>query len=361
MTRSDRRHPDDRGPRTYGRRRSGPRWGRIALVVGGVLLVVALAGAGLATWRLSSYDDNLTRVDPFAAITGDRPAKTVDGALNILVLGSDSRDGTAPQSEDASSNTASVPGERADTIILAHIPASQDRVYLISIPRDTYVFVPESESGEGGYRAKINAAYAWGGIALTVQTVEGFTGVRVDHVVKVDFNGFQAMTDALGGVDVTVEETVTDPRSNRTFTAGVNSLDGAAALDYVRQRYGLRNGDFDRVRRQQIFLRALLQKATDTGTLSNPAKLDGFLTAASESLTVDEGFSLVDLGLQFRDLRSDDLVFVTSPNVGSEDVDGQSVVVSDKEKASALYQAVSDDTVADWIAANPQQPATGGR
>ena len=354
------RPPARSGGNVYKRRTVRPRWGRIALVVGVVLTLIGLFAGGYGLYYVNSLDDKVKRDDPFAQITGDRPAKVVDGALNILVLGSDSRDGAAFNPNDPSSTTNTVAGERADTIMLMHITAKQDKAYLISIPRDTYVFVPEYK-GNGGYRAKINAAYAWGGSGLTAQTVERFTGVKIDHVAKVDFNGFQKMTDALGGVDVTVDKTVYDPRSKRTFQAGVNHLDGTMALDYVRQRYNLPRGDFDRVQRQQIFMRALMQKATDSGTLTNPAKLKSFLDATAGAVTVDKGFSLKDMALQFRKLRADDLAFVTTPNLGSSNVDGQSVVLSDKTKASALFEAVTNDKVAEWLVANPANDVTKGR
>jgi LCP family protein required for cell wall assembly len=337
-----------------------PRWGRIALVLVGFLAILGLFVAGYGFYYVNSLDDKVKRDDPFAQITGDRPPKVVDGALNILVLGSDSRDGAAFNPNDKSSTTATVAGERADTIMLLHVPESHDKAQLISIPRDTYVFVPEYK-GNGGYKAKINAAYAWGGAGLTVRAVEGFTGVKIDHVAKIDFNGFQKMTDALGGVTVNVDKTVYDPRSKRTFKAGPNELDGAEALDYVRQRYNLPRGDFDRVQRQQIFLRALMQKATDSGTLTNPVKLKNFLDATAGALTVDKGMSLKDMALQFRKLRSDDLTFLTTPNQGSAQVNGQSVVLADKEKASALFEAVKNDTVDEWLAANPPNNATTGR
>ena len=353
--------PPNRGGNVYGtRRKTGPRWGRIILVLVGILAIIGLVIAGCGIAYYSSLDNKLKRTDAFAGIDGDRPNKTVSGALNILILGSDSRDGAAFNPKDRSSTTATVAGERSDAIMVLHIPANHDRAYIVSIPRDTYVFVPKYK-GQGGRKAKINAAFAWGGIPLTVATVENFTGVKMDHVLKVDFNGFQKMTDAVGGVDVTVAKTVTDPRSKWTFKAGVNHLNGAAALDYVRQRYGLPGGDFDRVARQQIFLRALLKKATDTGTLSNPVKLKNFLDAATSSLTVDNGFSLTDTALQFRNLRPGDLTFITNPNNGSQTVNGESVVVSNKPKAAALWDAVNNDKVTEWMKSNQANNATAGR
>jgi len=341
-----------------GPRKPKPRWGRIALVIGGLVALIALLAGGCGIAYVSNLDEKLHRTDAFSGLD-DRPGKSVDGTQNILLLGSDSRDGADYDPNGAPKTGGAGKNERSDALMVLHIPKDHSKAYLISIPRDTYVYVPELD-GHGGTRAKINAAFSWGGIPLTVKTVENFTGVKIDHVVKIDFNGFKAMTDAVGGVDVTVDETVTDPRSKRTFKAGVNHLDGNAALDYVRQRYGLANGDFDRVKRQQIFMRALMQKATDSGTLTNPMKLKNFLDAATTSLTVDNAFSLKDMALEFRGLRPADISFITSPHLGSQNVDGQSVVVSDKEKAIALWGAVEKDKVADWLVANPANNATRG-
>jgi LCP family protein required for cell wall assembly len=240
-------------------------------------------------------------------------------------------------------------------MMLMHIPASHDKAYIISIPRDLYVFIPQSPTNPdlGGYKAKINSAFAWGGLPLTVETVEGFTGVRVDNVVLIDFGGFKQVTDALGGVDMNIEEDVTSIHAPfRTFKKGMNHLNGEEALDYCRQRYQFPDGDFARVRHQQQFLKALMDKASSTGTLSNPARMNAFVTALTKALTVDKGFSVADMVVQFRNIRSKDLTFMVSPNQGSEDIDGESVVVPDKEKGQALYDAVSRDTLGDWVAKN---------
>jgi LCP family protein required for cell wall assembly len=345
-------------PPVYGRKRKvRPRWGRIVLV--GALVLALLTGIG----ALSAYvwfknvDDDLKRTDPFSDIAG-RPPKTVDGSLNILLLGSDSRDPDAPV--DQAGNW------RTDTIMVLHIPANHDKGYLISLPRDLWVHVPASKDGEHGDRmAKINAAYAWGGAPLMVQTVEAYTGVRMDHLVLIDFAGFIKVTDALGGVDMEVEQTVTSIFEPwRTFNAGLNHFNGDEALDYCRQRYQFPDGDFARQRHQQQFLKALLDKAASAGTLTNPGAFKDFVTASAAALTVDKDFSLFDLGWQFRSLRSDDLVFMTSPFSGTDTIDGESVVLSDKDRASALFNAVAEDTVADWVrndqAAQSAQEEQGG-
>ncbi|MFG1949564.1 LCP family protein [Micromonospora sp. NPDC048830] len=341
-----------RDPGGSGRRGPRPRWGRIGLVAGVAVLVLALLGGAGAWFYARNLNNDLARTDPFAELTGGRPAKQVDGALNILLVGSDSRDPDAPVDQRSQ--------WRADTIIVMHIPADHKEAYLVSIPRDLYVPVPENAQAEcgSGQRHKINAAFAFGGLPLAVKTVECFTDVRIDHVMAIDFAGFKEVTDALGGVDLKVERTITSiHKPYRKFTKGVNHMNGAEALDWIRQRKQFPDGDFARMRHQQEFLRALMDKAASSGTLTNPGKLNAFLQAVTKAVTVDEGFSVVDMALQFRSLRGENLTFVTSPNLGGQMVNGESVVVSDREKALAMYQAMSADTMADWVQAN--QPAGG--
>jgi LCP family protein required for cell wall assembly len=339
--------PAGPGGRPPYRGRPRPRWGRIAIVAGLALALLAGVGSCGAWAYYRSLNDELNRTDPFAQITGGRPAKPVSGALNILVLGSDSRD---PESKDA-------PGEwRTDTIILMHVPASHDKAYAISLPRDLYVSVPEGKHGPA-QQTKLNSAFAIGGLPLAVRTVERYTDVRIDHVVLIDFGGFKQVVDALGGVDLEIEQDVTSIHQPfRKFRKGKNRLTGEEALDYIRQRKQFPDGDFARMRHQQQFMRALMDQATSTGTLSNPVKLNGFLKSVTKAMTVDQGFSLADMAVQFRALRSDDLTFLTSPHLGARDVGGESVVVSDRTKASALYDAVTNDKVADW--AKQQTPAS---
>jgi LCP family protein required for cell wall assembly len=342
--------PGPTPPRRYPPTRPGrrPRWGRIFLV--GLAVLALVAGAGLITSYLwfRNVDEGLNRTDPFAAIEG-RPQKVVDGTLNVLLLGSDSRDPDTP-------GEAGGPGLwRTDTIVILHIPASHDKAYMVSIPRDTWVYVPESPDGQNGdTMAKINAAYAWGGLPLMVETVERYSGVRMDHVALIDFNGFVRVTDALGGVDMNIEQSIVSIHEPyRSFTAGPNHLNGTEALDYVRQRYQFADGDFARMRHQHEFLKALLDKAVSRGTVANIGKFKEFVSSVASALTVDKDFSLIDLGWQFHSLRSENLTFLVSPNLGSDTIDGQSVVVSDKQNASQLYDAMAKDTLAAWVTEHP--------
>jgi LCP family protein required for cell wall assembly len=350
--------PPPRGPgggdgpgRPYrGKRR--PRWGRIALVAGIAVIIIGLI-AGISLYGYASgLDKDLKRTDAFSEITNGRPVKTVDGARNILLVGSDSRD------PDLSGSKASE--WRADTLIIMHIPADHKSAQLVSIPRDLWVQVPAENDAPctSGSRAKINASFAFGGLPRAVRTVECMTDVHIDNVMAIDFGGFKEVTDALGGVDLKVEQSITSiHKPFRKFTKGTMHMNGAQALDWIRQRKQFPQGDFARMRHQQEFLKALMDKAASTGTLTNPAKLNNFLKAVTAAVTVDNDFSLTDMAVQFRNLRGENLTFLVSPNKGSETIAGQSVVVSDREKALALYKAMADDKLAEWMAANEAKPS----
>jgi LCP family protein required for cell wall assembly len=335
-------------PRTRGLR---PRWGRIALVV--LTALALLAGSGILVGYLwfKGVNDDLKRQDPFAQLEG-RPPKVADGTINILLLGSDARH------PDYASDGVS--GERADSVVILHIPASHDRAYMVAIPRDTWVEIPESADGqEGGYEGKINGALN-GGLSLMVQTVEEYTKVRMDHVALIDFAGLVQVTDAVGGVDMTVAETIDSIHPPyRKFEAGTRHFNGEEALDYIRQRYQFADGDFTRIQNQQMYLKALLDKAVSVGTVTNIGNLRAFVTSVANAITVDRDFSLIDLAWQFRSLRSENLTFVVTPNLGTGTIGDQSVVVSDDENRSSFYEAMANDTFGEWLTQHGQGNEAG--
>jgi LCP family protein required for cell wall assembly len=350
--------PPPRGPGGPGRPgrpyrgKPKPKWGRIALIAGILVVVGGLIAAISLYGYANGLDKNLKRTDAFSDITNGRPAKTVDGALNILIVGSDSRD---PDTKDDAASEW-----RADTLMIMHIPADHKSAQMVSIPRDLWVQIPSANDApcSSGSRAKINASFAFGGLPRAVRTVECMTDVHLDHVAAIDFGGFKDVTNALGGVDLKVDQSITSiHKPYRKFTKGVMHMDGDQALDWVRQRKQFAEGDFARMRHQQEFLKALMDKAASTGTLSNPAKLNSFLQAVTAAVTVDKDFSLTDMALQFRSLRSDNLTFLTSPNQGSQTVAGQSVVISDRTKALALYKAMAADKMSEWMTANQAKPS----
>lgn len=330
------------GPKSARRRRRR----KILLVT--LLVLMLLGGIGLAGigWYVHSVESSIPRVEAFSDVPeADRPAKVVKNAQNFLILGSDSRD---PENKG---------GSRSDTIILAHFPADRSGAQLISIPRDTWVHIPRSKDGKhGGIKAKINAAYAWGGIPLTVQTVEEYTKVRIDHVAIIDFSGFKEIVDALGGVEITVDRSFTsthslNPNGRREFKKGRQVMDGATALDYARERYAFPNGDFTRIQHQQQVIKAILDKAASASVLTNPAKLNGFLRSTADAVSVDKTLNIFNTAMDLRHLRSSNLTFMTNPTKGTGRVGNQSVVFDNPAKARALYDAVRRDAVSEILSA----------
>ncbi len=317
------------------RRRRGLRIFLICLAVFVVLIAAGMVTVGL---YLHSVESGVARVNAFGDIPQQsRPAKVAADAQNILILGSDSRD---------PNNTT---GSRSDTIILAHLPKGQGSAQLISIPRDTWVHIPRSKDGNhGNADAKINAAYAWGGIPLVVQTIEQFTNVRIDHVVVVDFAGFKEIIDALGGVDINVDQTFTTLygfNGKRTFVKGLQHMDGAAALDYTHERHAFADGDFARIRHQQQMIKAVMDKAASGGLLTDPGRLNAFLRATAKAVSVDQTMSIISMAMELRNLRSGNLTFATSPSRGTGMVSGQSVVFANTAKAATLFDAIRRDDV----------------
>jgi LCP family protein required for cell wall assembly len=324
------------------------RWRRVLLMT--ALVMVLLGGGGLVTagLYLRSVNSDIERINAFEELPEEtRPDKVsiAKSAKNFLVLGSDSRD------------PANTSGSRSDTIMLAHVSNDRSSAQLISIPRDTWVHVPRSADGKrGNTSAKINAAFAWGGVPLVVQTVEAFTGVRIDHVVIIDFAGFKEIVDALGGVEIDVEYSFTSthsltPDGIRRFKKGRQVMDGATALDYARERFALRDGDFGRIRHQQQVVKAILDKASTGGLLANPVRLNSFLQATADAVAVDQTLNLFDMAMELRHLRSENLAFYTSPYKGTGPVGGESVVFPDTVKATKLFDAVRRDAVAEIAAA----------
>jgi LCP family protein required for cell wall assembly len=260
---------------------------------------------------------------------------SAEDAQNILLIGSDGRD--------------SVVNGRSDVIILMHVSSDRQKVYLVHFPRDIYVDVP-------GYGMdKINAAYAYGGPQLLVRTLQNLVDVSIDHVAVVGFEGFRAMTDAVGGVDVYAEEASVDEVYNEDFTegwdipvhVGMNHLDGAAALGFVRERYDLSEGDISRGRRQQAFVKALVLKALSRETLTNPVRLAQFVDAATRNVTVDDTLSVADIysqALAMRNLRSSDIVFIAAPITGfGTSPQGASIDIVDDAKMAQLSRALRTD------------------
>jgi LCP family protein required for cell wall assembly len=348
-------------------RAARPRGRRIARALSWVAVVLsvttlALAGAGYAF--VQHYDGNINRLD--GIFDGRAEPAAASGPRNILIVGSDSREGLAPGEDFQGTGAEFVTGQRSDTIILAHLYGDDDAAQLISFPRDSWVPIPEWTDPATGettpaHEAKINSAFFLGGPALLVDTVEELSGLRIDHYVQVDFTGFKGMVDALGGVEVCLPQEAREPKSGIDLPAGRSTVEGEQALAFVRQRDGLPRGDIDRIARQQQFMGAIVRKTLSAGTLANPFKLNGFLDAATESLQVDEHLTiggLRDLALRMRGFDSGGVIFSTVPVADAAGRrEGQSVVLLDETAAAALFEGLRRDVPPGKDVPDEQAPA----
>lgn len=320
---------------------------RLALIAFVSLVAILCASVFGFAFVLNQSLSNIKKV-PVTISEAKRPAADNGNALNILMLGADAgsaRNGGGKSILDDAASTNWPTGKyRSDTTMLVHISADRKKAYVISIPRDSYVKVYDS-TGEPRQDTKINAALSLYGPSGAISTVENFTSLRIDHLAMVDWDGFESITNALGGVTVTVPG------------QGTVNLKGTAALDYVRERYNLPNGDFDRVKRQQNFLRAIMTKLVDKGTLTNPLRLKKTLDSFTKNMAVDDDWSasgMRSLAFAMRDIRPGNVTFMTIPTKGTaSDPIAGSIVVVDKAKSAELFKALRDDGVEGFLATNP--------
>jgi LCP family protein required for cell wall assembly len=260
--------------------RPGRRGRRIALIIGVVVLVIILALGGTYFW----VNGKLNRTVALPAFTG------TSAGTNWLIAGDDSRNGISRTQQDAL-HLGSVGADASDSLMLLHMGSGKP--VLISIPRDSYVPIP----GHG--ENKINAALAFGGPTLLVQTVEQVTGLRIDHYMGIGFAGLADVVNTVGGVQMCVKTAVpADPTGDSGFkglAAGCHNLSGTQAIAFVRDRHSFATSDLQRIQDQRAFLSALLSKATSPSVYLNPFTALPFASAAASSISVDKGASVYDL------------------------------------------------------------------
>ncbi|MGM1059961.1 LCP family protein [Saccharothrix sp. Mg75] len=316
-------------PVAAGYRQAPPRRKRRVGRLVAVVLVVLLA-LGIGMWVY--VDSSLRRIDALGDYEG-RPADTP--GTNWLLVGSDARDDLTEE-QKAALATGDAGGRRTDTIMLLHIPEGSGKATLVSIPRDSYVDIP------GNDKNKINAAFAFGGPSLLVQTLEGATGIRVDHYMEIGFGGFAGIVDAIGGVDMCIDQPMQDPLAGLDLQPGCQELDGAQALGFVRTR-AFATADLQRVQNQRKFLAALSDKATSVGVLANPFRAFPLLFASTDSISVNSDDHLHHLaGMAFA--MGGGVDTVTVPVGGTPTVPGAgSVVQWDRDNALRLFGALEKD------------------
>ncbi|EKU47534.1 MULTISPECIES: LCP family protein [Brevibacterium] len=325
-------------------RRKKKRVWRKVLV--GVLVVVVLGvlGVGVYLWNVGrSFDDNANQLSDEQVFGSQRPeAKNEEGGTNILLLGSDE------PMKDVDVNSSR--GLRSDSILVMHLPENGSNVQIMSIPRDSWVDI------EGQGKAKINAALSYGGLPLAVKTVSDFIGTPIDHVAIIDFEGFKGLTDSLGGVRVNSEQAFT--QNGYTFEKGENLLNGDEALTFVRERKSFKDGDFQRARNQQAFIKGLINELISADTLSNPAKIQEMVTEFAPYMYVDSGLNaqyISSTAFAMRDVRPGDIEFFTSPTAGvGRSADGQSIVNVDQDELKKLQDAFKNDTVDEYVKSAPE-------
>jgi LCP family protein required for cell wall assembly len=366
------------------RGKKDPLWARLSLIAGALLLLVSggsLVGGNLL---LNHYSDQITHEGGLgeAAASG----ATIDGPINLLLVGIDER----------ANNQAM--GARSDSIILAHVPATHDAVYLMSIPRDTKVRIPASKSTKyNGGTDKINAAFQFGyqngggrdtGLKLLAETVSGLAGgLKFNGAAIVNFEGFSGLVKALDGVHMCVDEKVTSVHTGwntktnvegvpynfnpdgiptslkpnmRPMVYEVGCRDFAAweALDYVRQRDKLANndGDYGRQRHQQQFIKAMLKKATSAGVVSNPIKINEILGSVGKAVSFyNNNVSLADWIFTLKGVDPEKMVTLRTNNgqFKTEIINGQSFEVLD-QTAIDLLKSFTSDTVGQFVASHPE-------
>jgi LCP family protein required for cell wall assembly len=313
-------------------RRRPRRWGRRIFGIVALLIVLALVGTVATYFYLNS---KLTRSNILVDYPG-RPAVGV--GTNWLIAGSDTRQGLTRQQElQYSTGQLDATGYgRSDTIMILHIPAGGGRPVLVSIPRDSYVFIP----GHG--RNKINAAYAFGGPALLAQTIQTDTGLHINHYMNIGFGGFVNVVNAVGGVRMCLPAPIHDQASGLNLNAGCQVLSGGQALAWVRDRHSFATSDLQREQDQRIFLAALLKKMTSTGVILNPFASLPAASGVASNMTVDQATQLYQLWFAARALR--DPLTTTVPNSSGGYVSNVGdVLVWNHTQASQLFTALQED------------------
>jgi LCP family protein required for cell wall assembly len=306
----------------------------VLLVSGGLSLFFGHLNGNIATQSMGEF--------------GNLPAASRAGVLNILALGSQTRDGQGP-------GFGYDPGtDLSDTSMLIHVNAAHTAAIVLSIPRDLLVYRPACRERVGGsaivpaqQNAMLDSAMNLGGPACTVATVEAMSGIRIDHFVVLNFNGFRTMTDVLGGVQVCVPAPgIHDWRSHLNISAGLHTISGNEALAFVRDRHGIGNGgDLGRIRMQQMFLSSLIKKVMSQGTLTDPVTLYRIADAATKSVITDPGLGsvqqLLGLAQSLRGLSLRHITFVTLPN--ESDPTDVNRLISQQPAASSVWHLLRDD------------------
>ncbi|AGL21631.1 LCP family protein [Actinoplanes sp. N902-109] len=366
-------HPSGPLPKNRRKKRKDPLWAKLTVAFGAVLLITSGAGVAGTKWIVSSANGAVTQQN---LLGGNQKTATegggdLKGAVDILLMGVDARKRWA------------VDDLRSDTIIALHIPASHDQAYLVSIPRDTEMQVPAFPKAKyAGGVAKATEVFfhgaqnggGWaGGAQLMAETIKANTGMTFDGAAIIDFNGFKSVIDALKGVHMCVDQRVkshhmqlvngkpmylaearkaSGTKKDIWYDPGCQDLEGWQALDYARQRYGLKNGDYDRQRHQQQLIKAIAKKASTSGALTNPVKVNSLIKAAGDAFVLDTGnVPIADFIFGLKGVAANDMVLLRTNNgTFAGNSNGRETITP---KSMEMYKAVKQDKLAQFILSNP--------
>ena len=306
-------------------RPSNKHWTRKSIALSSSIILIATALGGGAMFAINSLGANINIIDTSDLNEANRPkaiTETDTSPINILIMGSDSREG------EGNTGYGEVEGQRSDTTLLVHLYEGRESAIIVSIPRDSYVTIPDCKNSEGNIvnstTQKFNAAFSIGGPVCTIKTIESLTNVRIDKFVILDFNAFKKVVDALNGVEICLTTPVTDPiiagsgGTNLDLPAGYSTLDGNQALQFVRARENLGDGsDLSRIERQQYFIGAMIRDMSNSGLLTNPALIFDILGAITQSLSTSAEWAslntLQEFALSISNLKPKNVTMVTTP------------------------------------------------
>lgn len=301
----------------HGRLRERTAWVTALRLTGAtvaVFLVSALLIAGVAVWNIANaIKPGVTLIDETIGPPPDIGA--YEGGINLLIVGSDSGEGDGSYGyREAALN---------DVTILVHVAEDHSSATVVSFPRDMYVPVPECpREGGGTYwalsSAKINSTLGRGGLACVVATVENFTGVNIEFAAKIEMNGVVEMSNAVGGVEVCVAAPIRDRRTSLSLDAGMHTLQGKKAINFLRTRYGVTGGtDIARINNQYVFLSSLVRKVKSDEVLGNPLTVYRLALAAADNMQLSNSLrninTLMAIGLTVKDIPLERIVFAQYP------------------------------------------------
>lgn len=343
---------------SHGRLKKSVAWRNALGFIAATLAIVLVAGGSVAAITLSSLRSNITTTTIEADTQGPPPnIAAFDGGFNILLVGSDTREGQGGIGGKESSVLN-------DVTMLMHVAQDQTSATVVSLPRDMVVPLPECENGGPAAGQPINVTLYYGGLDCTVKTVQNLTGLDIQFAGLITFQGVIAMSNAVGGVPVCVTEPIDDPYTGLNIPAGTVELAGFDALAFLRSRHGVGDGsDLGRIGSQQVFLSSLIRKIKSDDTLTDFGKLYGIATAATQNITLSQNFSNLDtlasIALVLKDIPLENIVFVRYPSRTGVGGIYQGKVAPIAGVATALFAAIKADKPI-GLDANALEGANGG-